>query len=348
MQKRISVVASFCEGDRIWEPQSLGFSRKRYLFEVPATFTDTTNLTETLRDQLQTSFGTTYTIQRELGGGGMSRVFVARDESLGRDIVIKVLPRELAAEMSAERFTREIRLAAALQNPHVLPVLSAGISEGVPYYTMPFVRGESLRAALAGGALPTEDSLGILRDIARALRYAHGEGVIHRDIKPENVLLSGGSAVVVDFGIAKAVSASKTASPGGTLTVVGTSIGTPAYMSPEQAAADPNIDHRADIYAWGVVAYEMLAGRHPFEGKKTPQQFLAAHLAETPEPLGKIAPSVPAGVVSLVMRALEKDPSQRPQSADEIVSQLGATTSGSGVSSPELKPGFGWRIPAIA
>ncbi len=176
----------------------------------------------TLRDQLQTSLGTSYTIQRELGGGGMSRVFLARDESLGRDIVIKVLPRELAAEMSAERFTREIRLAAALQHPHVLPVLSAGVSEGLPYYTMPFVRGESLRVAMDKKTLIGEDAIDVLRDVARALRYAHSEGVVHRDIKPENILLSSGSAVVVDFGIAKALSASRTEAPGGTLTLVGT------------------------------------------------------------------------------------------------------------------------------
>ena len=301
----------------------------------------------TLRDQLQTSLGTSYTIQRELGGGGMSRVFLARDESLGRDIVIKVLPRELAAEMSAERFTREIKLAAALQHPHVLPVLSAGVSEGLPYYTMPFVRGESLRAALDKGALSQDEAIDILRDVARALRYAHGEGIVHRDIKPENILLSSGSAVVVDFGIAKALSASRTQAPGGTLTLVGTSIGTPAYMSPEQAAADPNIDHRSDIYAWGVMAYELLARKHPFDGKTTAQQYLRAHLAETPNPLRTTVPSIPANVADVVMRALEKEPDARPQTADEILTQLGSTSSGG---SPQVIPTAAssrWKIPAI-
>ncbi|MGI9043378.1 MAG: protein kinase domain-containing protein, partial [Gemmatimonadaceae bacterium] len=299
----------------------------------------------TLREQLQASLGTAYTIQRELGGGGMSRVFVARDESLGRDIVIKVLPRELAAEMSAERFTREIKLAAALQHPHVLPVLSAGVSEGLPYYTMPFVRGESLRAAMQKG-LSAEDGIEILRDVARALRYAHQEGVVHRDIKPENILLSSGSAVVVDFGIAKALSASRTEAPGGTLTLVGTSIGTPAYMSPEQAAADPDIDHRADIYAWGVVAYELLAGKHPFEGKTSPQQYLRAHLSEDPQPLSGVAPSVPRAAANIVMRALEKEPDARPQSADEILQQLGGTsTSGPVASQQSTQPR--WRTPAL-
>ncbi|MEO8576660.1 MAG: protein kinase [Gemmatimonadales bacterium] len=302
----------------------------------------------TLRDQLQASLDTAYTIQRELGGGGMSRVFVARDETLGRDVVIKVLPRELAAEMSAERFTREIKLAAALQHPHVLPVLSAGISDGLPYYMMPFVRGESLRTAMVKGVLSLDEKLDILRDIARALRYAHGEGIVHRDIKPENILLSSGSAVVVDFGIAKALSASRTQAPGGTLTIVGTSIGTPAYMSPEQAAADPNIDHRSDIYSWGVMAYELLAGKYPFEGKTTPQQFLGAHLAETPVSLATVTRVVPQAAVDVIMSALEKDPDKRPQTGDELLTRLGGVSSTSG-QSPAIA-GWSkrsWKRPAI-
>ena len=278
----------------------------------------------------------------------MSRVFLARDESLGRDIVIKVLPPELAAEMSTERFTREIKLAAALQHPHVLPVLSAGTAGKLPYYMMPFVRGESLRSAIDKRSLSVEDKLETLRDIARALRYAHGEGVVHRDIKPENILLSGGSAVVVDFGIAKALSASRTEAPGGTLTLVGTSIGTPAYMSPEQAAADPKIDHRADIYAWGVVAYELLAGRHPFEGKSTPQQYLAAHLSETPPSIRRTAPQISSAIGDVIMRALEKDPNKRPQSADEILSRLGGTSSGSGSVMAVKRKLWRWEIVAAA
>ncbi len=301
----------------------------------------------TLRDQLQASLGTAYTIQREIGGGGMSRIFLARDESLGRDIVIKVLPRELAAEMSVDRFAREIKLAAALQHPHVLPVLSAGASEGLPYYTMPFVRGESLRAAMDKGTLSTDELLDILRDIARALRYAHAEGVVHRDIKPENVLMSSGSAVVVDFGIAKALSASRTEAPGGTLTLVGTSIGTPAYMSPEQAAADPNIDHRSDIYSWGVMAYELLAKKHPFAGKTSPQQYLAAHLAEAPVPLMTAAPTIPAAAADVVTRALAKNPDDRPQSADEILTKLGGTASGSGQVVASSAGGRRWGVSAI-
>ena len=301
----------------------------------------------TLRDQLQASLGTAYTIERELGGGGMSRVFLARDESLGRDVVIKVLPPGLAAGMSAERFTREIKLAARLQHPHVLPVLSAGVSNGLPYYMMPFVRGDSLRTAMGKGPLSMDDVLVVLRDVARALRYAHGEGVVHRDIKPENILLSSGSAVVADFGIAKAVSASRTEAPGGTLTQVGMSIGTPAYMSPEQAAADPNLDHRADIYSWGVVAYELLSGKHPFAGKTTPQQLLAAHLTESPEPLRKTAATVPSEVTDVVMRALEKDPDRRPQTADQVIVHLGGPSKVSFEAMPRAtRPR--WMVPAIA
>ena len=303
----------------------------------------------TAKDQLQKSLGSAYTIERELGGGGMSRVYLARDESLARDVVIKVLPRELAQEMSAERFTREIKLAAALQHPHVLPVLSAGVSDGLPYYMMPYVRGESLRTAMNNKGLTREESLDILRDVARALRYAHKEGIVHRDIKPENILLSSGSAVVVDFGIAKALSASRTEAPGGTLTLVGTSIGTPAYMSPEQAAADPNIDHRADIYAWGVVAYELLAGKHPFDGKTTPQQYLRAHLAEAPEKLSEIDPSISKPVSDVVMRALEKEPDKRHQSADEILAGLGTTSSLSGETVRGAASGRSrWKMPVMA
>jgi serine/threonine-protein kinase len=286
-----------------------------------------------LRDPLQATLGTAYTLVRELGGGGMSRVYVAREEALGRDVVVKVLAPALAEGLSAERFAREIRLAAGLQEPHIVPVLAAGVTaEGLPYYTMPFVRGESLRARLAQGPVPLAEAVAVLRDVATALDYAHGQRLVHRDIKPENVLLSGRTAVVTDFGIAKALAASKTQAPGasdgapGGLTQLGTSLGTPAYMAPEQAAGDPATDHRADLYAWGVVAYELLAGRHPFAGKTSPQQLMAAHFAETPAPLP--TPPVPAGLAALVACCLAKDPADRPASAADVLAALDDVSTG--------------------
>jgi tetratricopeptide (TPR) repeat protein len=284
----------------------------------------------TLRDQLQDALGTSYTITRELGGGGMSRVFVAREEALRRNVVVKVLPPDLLAGVNAERFDREIELAAGLQHPHIVPVLTAGQMSGVPYYTMPFVDGESLRARLTtGGALPMTEVIGILRDVAKALAYAHERGIVHRDIKPDNVLLSGGSATVTDFGIAKAISAARTVAPGGTLTQIGTSIGTPAYMSPEQAAADPAMDHRADIYSFGCLAYEVITGRPPFLAK-SPQKLLAAQMGETPQPVSELRPDVPMALAQLVMKCLAKDADDRPQRAADIVRVLETVTSSAG------------------
>ncbi|MEO7358754.1 MAG: serine/threonine-protein kinase, partial [Gemmatimonadaceae bacterium] len=247
-------------------------------------------MTASLRDQLQAALGTAFTIDRELSGGGMSRVYVVRDTRLDRDIVVKMLSPELAAGISAERFTREIKLAAALQHPHIAPVLSDGVTaDGLPFYSMPLVEGESLRARMDVGRVSTEDAMSILRDVAKALAYAHGRGIVHRDIKPENILLSSGTAVVTDFGIAKALQLSRTATSGGPvrdgLTGTGMSLGTPGYMAPEQAAGDPATDHHADIYAWGVVAYELLAGQHPFASRKTPREMLTAHLSEMPTAL---------------------------------------------------------------
>ena len=283
-----------------------------------------------LRDDLQRTLGDSYTLERELGGGGMSRVFVAEDNSLGRKVVVKVLSPDLTAGVNVDRFKREIQLAARLLQAQIVPVLSAGELDGVPYYTMPFVEGESLRAKLARtGALPIPEVVSILRDVTRALAYAHERGVVHRDIKPDNVLLSGGTAVVTDFGIAKALTAAKNeaAAADTSLTQHGTSVGTPAYISPEQAAGDPNVDHRADIYSLGCMAYELLTGQPPFAGR-SPQRTLAAHLTETPRPIEELRPDVPPALAALVMRCLEKEPSARPQSAAEIGGSLDGVPSG--------------------
>ena len=280
--------------------------------------------------QLQASLGATYALEGELAGGGMSRVFVAHEPSLDRRVVIKVLTRELAAGISAERFEREIKLAASLQQANIVPVLTAGRAGNVPYYTMPLVEGRSLRERLEReGALPIRDVMNILRDVVRALSYAHERGVVHRDIKPGNILLSGGAAVVTDFGIAKALSAARADQRFEALTQAGGVLGTPMYMSPEQASGDPNTDARADIYALGAVAYEMLAGKPPFVGR-SPRQLLSAHMTESPAAVDRQRPGIPAPLTALVMRCLEKRAGDRPQSAEEVSKELEAIAASGG------------------
>jgi serine/threonine-protein kinase len=278
-----------------------------------------------LRAQLQRTLGDSYTLEHELGGGGMSRVFVAREVSLDRLVVVKVLSPELAAAVSQERFRREIQFAARLQHPHIVPVLATGSSEGLPFYTMPFQAGESLRERLArDGPLPVRDATAILRDVAQALAYAHTHGIVHRDIKPENILLTGGVAMVTDFGVAKAISLSGSAQ---SLTSVGIALGTPMYMAPEQGTGDPASDQRADLYALGAVAYEMLCGKQLFPGRSA-QKVLVAHAVEMPTPVSECRPDCPPALAALVMKCLEKDPSARPASATEVLSSLDAVSSG--------------------
>lgn len=293
-----------------------------------------------LRDRLQTTLGDAYTLERELGGGGMSRVFVANETALGRKVVVKVLPPDLAAGVSVDRFKREIQMAARLQHPHIVPVLSAGEIAGLPYYTMPFVDGSSLRARLAEGPLPINEVIGVLKEVARALAYAHEQGVVHRDIKPDNVLLTRGSAVVTDFGIAKALSASRVdAVESATLTALGTSLGTPAYMAPEQGAGDPSTNHRADLYAFGCMGYELLCGEQPFHGR-TPHKLMAAHMAEKPRPIGERRLDTPPALAALVMQCLEKEPDARPQSAADVARVLDSvTSSGTTPSAPAILAG---------
>ena len=302
-----------------------------------------------LRDQLQATLSGTYTIERELGGGGMSKVFAAEETRLSRKVVVKVLSPELAQGISVERFEREIQTVAALQHANIVPVYAAGDTNGLPFYTMPFVEGESLRARLGHGPLPVAEVIEILRDVSKALAYAHQRGVVHRDIKPDNVLISGGVAVVTNFGIAKAISASQTSSGAATLTQIGTSIGTPAYMAPEQAAGDPDIDHRADLYALGAMAYELLAGQAVF-ANRTPQRMLAAHMSETPKPITEFRGDLPASLASLVMSCLAKEPSARPQQAADIARALDTITSGGSMQSmpPALLGGPGMLQKALA
>jgi len=284
-------------------------------------------MTSDLRDSLQAALGETYRIDRELGGGGMSRVFVAEETRFGRDVVIKVLASDQGASFSAERFEREIRLAARLQHPHIVPLLSAGEVNGLPYYTMPFVAGSSLRERMQAGPIHQHDAQNILRDVAKALAYAHRQGIVHRDIKPENILLNEGTAMVADFGVARAVQAASTMVGGGgtTLTQAGMQIGTPMYMAPEQAAGDPSVDFRADLYAFGVMAYELLAGQHPFGSRKSAYAMVVAHMTETPAPITTHATTVSHSMASVVMQCLGKDPSERPQSASDIVAALDAS-----------------------
>ena len=276
-----------------------------------------------LRARLEQALAGTHDLERELGGGGMSRTYLAVERTFRRRVVIKVLAPELIAGLSLERFHREILLAAQLQHPHMVPVLTAGEIDGLPWFTMPYVDGESLRKRLDDGPLPVSEAVSILRDVARALAYAHGQGVVHRDIKPDNVLLSAGTATVTDFGIAKALTAARTDSgaQGVTLTVAGTSLGTPAYMSPEQVTGDTESDHRADFYSFGAMAYELLAGRAPFQAP-TASKVLAAHMTEAPADIRALRPDTPPQLAALVMSCLAKDPDDRPQHAADLVRVL--------------------------
>ncbi len=271
-----------------------------------------------------------YRIGHELGRGGMARVYLAHDLKHGRDVAIKVLRPELSQSLGHDRFLREIEIAARLRHPNIVPLYDSGEVDGALYFVMPYEEGRSLRERLrAEGALPVNDALGILRDVARALAHAHEHGVVHRDVKSDNVMLSGGAAIVTDFGIAKAVSAALTDEGGTELTQTGSAIGTPAYMAPEQAAGDPGTDHRADIYAFGCLAYEVFTGNPPFHGL-TKHQTVAAHLMTVPPAVGTIRPEVPAAVADLIARCLEKEPGARPQAAREVLVALEAPASQSG------------------
>ncbi len=279
-----------------------------------------------------------YVVQRELGAGGMATVYLAEDVKHRRKVAIKVLRDDLSASVGGARFLREIEIAAQLQHPNILPLLDSGDADGLLYYVMPFVEGQSLRQRLdREHELPVGDAVKLLIEVVDALAHAHEHGVVHRDIKPDNVMLSGRHALVTDFGVARAVSEAK----GGTITTLGIALGTPAYMSPEQATADPSVDHRADIYAVGVMAYELLAGRLPFASGSA-QQILAAQVTEKPEPVAKHRPAVNPLLAQAVMRCLEKRPADRWQSAAELLAVLEPLATPSGGTAPTEA-----RIPAV-
>jgi serine/threonine-protein kinase len=285
-----------------------------------------------------------YRIERELGTGGMATVYLAQDIRHGRQVAVKVLKPELAASLGPERFLREIEVAARLTHPHILPLHDSGAADGFLYYVMPYIDGESLRRRLdRAGELPIPEAVRILREVADALAYAHEQGVVHRDIKPDNVLISGRHALVMDFGVAKAVSEA----PGRqALTTLGVALGTPAYMAPEQAAADPHVDYRADIYALGVMGYELVTGRPPFSGG-SPQQVLAAHITTMPVAVTVHRPAVPERLANVIMRALEKKPADRWQSAEEMLNELEPLSASSGGITPaETRPVKGMARPS--
>ena len=286
-------------------------------------------MTDALR-RLTAALSDRYRVERELGQGGMATVYLAQDLKHDRKVAVKLLREELSASLGKDRFLREIKVAAALQHPHILPLYDSGEADGLLFYVMPYVDGLSLRDKLQKeGELPIGDAVRILRDIADALTEAHRHGVVHRDLKPENVMLRGRHALVMDFGVAKALSE---ATGRQSLTTIGVALGTPTYMAPEQAVADPHVDHRADLYAFGVVAYELLAGRPPFTGT-TPQQVLAAHVTTAAEPVATHR-AMPPALAALVMRCLEKRPADRWQSAEELITQLESVLTPSGGITP--------------
>ncbi len=279
-------------------------------------------MTDQFLQDLTAALGQAYQIERELPGGGMSRIFVAREHALGREVVIKVLPHELAAGINRERFRREVQLAARITHPYIVPLLNAGEAGTLLWFTMPYISGDSLRTRLEEkGPLPVREVIQLLRDVVEALAYAHARGVIHRDIKPANILTDGVHALVTDFGVAKALGASLPLTGVAGHTTSGVAIGTPAYMAPEQLAADPAADHRVDIYATGLLAYELLTGASPFAAP-SPTATMTAQLTRTPVSLSTLRSDVPPALARLVESCLAKSPEHRPANASAVLADL--------------------------
>jgi serine/threonine-protein kinase len=280
-----------------------------------------------LREQLQRHLGSTYVFERELQAGGSARVFLATEVALERRVVVKVLPPDVSRSVDAERFRREVGFIAKLQHPHLIPLLNAGsvrIDNGgeLRWFSMPFVDGQTLRERLLRSPIPSSDVRRLLRELASALAYAHTHGVVHRDIKPENMLLSDGVSMIADFGVAKALDNAAAIGPDGKrVTTMSTILGTPSYMAPEQILSAMVVDHRADLYAFGCVAYELLTGTPPLQ-RDSLRATLTAQVSETPSPLLERCPEVAPALAHTIMRCLEKDPNRRLSSASMIVKVL--------------------------
>src|SRR5881398_1026343 len=271
-----------------------------------------------LEEGLRAALADRYALARELGRGGMAVVFLARDRGHDRAVAIKVLRHEIAAALGADRFLREIQIAAKLHHPHILPLYDSGAAGDLLYYVMPYVEGESLRQRLDRETqLPLDDALAITRQVAGALSYAHRHDVVHRDIKPENILLSGGEAVVADFGIARAI----TQAAGSKLTETGIAIGTPGYMSPEQASGGGPIDGRSDVYSLACVLYEMLAGEPPYTGPSA-QVVIAKRFTDPVPSVRRLRETIPPAVDAAVSKALGKAPADRFVTAVEFANAL--------------------------